>query len=147
MAADVLINKAQDVMVGFGTAGNDGGSSVNTGATFTGLATGTSTLTTPVSLGTANKGYIRLSVTAPTSAGVISSYYVTVTDGTTTQVVGGATFPTVPAAGMSALIPWESDLAVNQASAVIAFSGGGTVQGSIELCGNLGQPVAGTSSL
>lgn len=146
MAADTLRNQAQDVMPGFGGAGNDGGSSVNVGGTFTGLSTATAQAT-PASLGTANKGYIRIGASAPTSAGVYSSIIVTVTDGTTTAVVYAATFPTLAAGGLSILIPWESDLAVNSASVTLAFSGGGTATVSIELCGNIGQPASGTSQL
>lgn len=133
-------------MTGFGVAGNDGGSSVNVGASFTGIATATAQVT-PTSLGTANKGYIRIGATAPTAAGVYSSAIVTVTDGTTTVVVYAVTFPTLAAGALALLIPWEADIAVNAASVTLAFSGGGTATISIELCGNAGQPPAGTSQL
>lgn len=143
---DTLLNKAQDVMTGFGTAGNDGGSSVNVNGFASAVASGTATATA-VSTGTANKGYIRIGATALGGGNSFLTMLVTVTDGTlVASVYAEGAIPASANNGLTRLIPWESDMAVNQASVTFTQSAG-TPNVTIELCGNVGQPPAGTSTL
>jgi hypothetical protein len=153
--AYAIKNGAGAIMPGFGTQGNDGGSSVSvTGTAQPSTDNTAATTSTAVSAGTANKGYVRIAITSVDASVKIASILVTVTDGSTTRSIGGfnpASADQTNGQNVDLVIPWVSDLAVNKASAKITPSGSkaGSIeyQCDIELVGNVGVPATGTGTL
>lgn len=148
-------NGAGSIMPGFGTPGNDGGSSVAvTGTAQPSTDNTAATTNTAVSAGTCNRGYVRVKIASVDSSVKIASVLVTVTDGTTVESIGGfnpASADQTNGQAVELTVPFCSDLAINKASAKVTPSGskGGTIeyQADIELVGNLGNPVSGQGQL
>lgn len=139
-------NSIRDIMPGFGTSGNDGGSSVYVTGTANGVATTVATATA-TSAGTCNKGYVHVSLYGGASSAILTSLSITVTDGTTIIYIYGAAFTSITAnQGFNISVPFSVDLAVNKAS-VTFISSAGTFNVDIELAGNLGPAPSGTSQL